>query len=137
MSSGAATGAATDGRPPDGVGPRVLVLEDEVLILMGLEFELEDAGMRPVTATSAAGALDIIDREVPDVAVLDVNLGNGTTCEPVAAKLDELGVPFVLHSGDLSRRGEFITRFDVPVIPKPAPGDQIAAALRALRAPAA
>ena len=118
-----------------GMARRVLVLDDEPVILMDLEYELREAGFDPVIASSEAHALDAIDRAPLDAAVLDVNLGGGTTCEAVALRLSQLGVPFVLHSGDLARRGELVTRFDVAILPKPSAGPEIARALRALPPP--
>lgn len=112
---------------------RVLLLEDEALILWDLEEEVLAAGMQAITANSVDRALDLIARQVPDAAVLDVNLGAGTTCEPVADRLSELGVPFLLHSGDLDRSGEVIRRFDVPLMPKPTPAYRLVEAVRALR----
>ncbi len=111
----------------------VLILEDEPMILWDLEQEFSDAGLHPITARSAEQALDLIGHTVPDVAVLDVNLGDGKTCEPVADRLSQLGVPFLIHSGDLDRAGEVVRRFDVPVMPKPTPAYLLAEAARALR----
>ncbi len=111
----------------------VLLLDDEALVLWDLEEEMRDAGMETITASSVDRALALIAHRVPDVAILDVNLGAGVTCEPVADRLSELGVPFVLHSGDLNRSGEVIRRFDVPLLPKPTPAYRLVEAVRALR----
>jgi|SRR6185503_602531 CheY-like chemotaxis protein len=54
----------------------ILVVEDEALIAMDLQMLLEEAGYRvlgPVNSTAAAMAL--LDGALPDVALLDVNLG--------------------------------------------------------------
>lgn len=99
---------------------RVLVLEDEPLILMELCFALEDHGADPVSANTVAKALSALEDSAPDAAILDVNLGRGTTCEPVAKALRARGIPFLIHSGDLVRQGELISRIDAEVIPKPA-----------------
>ncbi len=110
----------------------VLVLDDEPIILMDLEFTLSDAGMTALTASSAARALKAIEGQVPDVAVLDVNLGHDKTCEPVADKLRELNVPFILHTGDLDRHGEVVTKFEAPIVAKPSTGEAIIQALEGL-----
>ncbi len=68
----------------------------------------------------------------PDAAILDVNLGRGTTCEPVADRLQSLRVPFLIHSGDLLRQGELIARIDAEVIAKPAASSFVAERARAL-----
>lgn len=106
---------------------RVLVVEDEPMILMDLGFALEDCGHDAVKATGVAGAMAAIAEAVPDVAILDVNLGGGTTCEPVAEALVAAGVPFLLHSGDLVRQGELIDRIGAEVIAKPSDSRTVAA----------
>ena len=111
----------------------VLVLDDEPIILMDLEFTLGDAGMKPLPASSIARALRLIEENVPDVAVLDVNLGRGKTCEPVAEALRKLDVPFILHTGDLDRRGEIVKKFNAPIIAKPSSSEAIVQALRDLQ----
>lgn len=99
----------------------ILLLEDEPLILMDLEYAAEDRGCRGHCATSIAQALRIIEGPVSiDVAVLDVTLRDGETCVPVAKELDRCGVPYLLHSGDLNRHNETVRRLGVRHIPKPA-----------------
>ena len=105
--------------------PHVLILDDEPIILMDLEFALEDAGAVVLDARSVDEALELIERQLPDAAILDVNLGRGTTCAPVALRLHKLGVPFVLHTGDLDRQGELVETLGAPVIPKPSSGPQV------------
>lgn len=116
----------------DSAARTVLVLDDEPIILMDLEFTLRDAGLVPLTASSAARALAILKEQRPDMAILDVNLGKGETCAPVAAELDAMNVPFMLHTGDLDRHGESVTQFDVPILAKPSSSDAVLNALRAL-----
>lgn len=80
-------------------GKRVLIVEDQLLIAMDLERILEDWGAEILaTSTSPSEALAVLRRERPDVAVLDVNLGD-TTSEPVAAALSSAGVPFIFATG--------------------------------------
>lgn len=112
-------------------GVRVLVVEDEPMIALNLEEALEDAGASVSVVRGVATALSALDGDGDgfDVALLDVNLGRGETCEPIAMRLRELGVPFVLHSGDLDRRGELIASLDAPLVPKPAADEAIVAGL--------
>ncbi len=99
----------------------ILLLEDEPLILLDLEIAAEDCGCEVFAATSVANALKFIDKAKRiDVAVLDVNLGDGQTCRPIAQQLDRLGVPYLLHSGDLNRKDEVVHELGVRHIPKPA-----------------
>jgi len=54
----------------------VLVVEDEALIAMDLQWLLEEAGYRVLgPANSTAAAMALLDGIEPDVALLDVNPG--------------------------------------------------------------
>ncbi|HUQ34755.1 MAG TPA: response regulator [Aestuariivirga sp.] len=78
---------------------KVLVVEDEAIIAMMLEDMLTDLG-HEVAAT--AGRLDqamkLVAIQLFDFAILDVNL-NGEETYPLAARLKELGVPFIFSTG--------------------------------------
>ncbi|WP_200841286.1 response regulator [Geminicoccus flavidas] len=74
----------------------VLVVEDEFLLAMELEAIILAQGWRVLgPATSVAEALDLLDSQLPDVAVLDVNL-HGVMVTPVAEALARQHIPFVL-----------------------------------------
>jgi CheY-like chemotaxis protein len=82
--------------PPD--GRLVLVVEDEFLIALDLELLLRRHGWRVLgPAATVAAALRLLAGTIPDVALLDVNLG-GELVTPVAEELRARGVPFVLAS---------------------------------------
>ncbi|MCW1384395.1 response regulator [Novosphingobium sp. KCTC 2891] len=110
----------------------VLVLDDEPLILLDLEFAVEDAGCVPLTALELGEALEIVERGHLAAAILDVSLGQGQTCEPVARALAAMGVPYVLHTGDLDRMDEAVRRLGGVLVPKPTPASVVVA--RALEA---
>lgn len=112
------TGAATSPGVPARL-KRVLIVEDQALIAMALEMALQDEGLDPVgTATDVAGALRLIETLVPDVAVLDFDLGQHNSV-PVAEALTARGIPFVFATGYGADLG-LGTRFaDVPVVDKP------------------
>lgn len=80
-------------------GKRVLIVEDEMLVLMAIEDMLADLGC---TAISVAGnvekALALIATERFDLATLDVNL-NGERSYPAAKALTAAGVPFAFATG--------------------------------------
>lgn len=97
----------------------ILILEDEPLIAMDLKMAFEDAGVGAFASANCDAALAVLERENIAGAVLDVNLGHGTTCNPVAIALRQRGIPFLLHTGDLDRRGEHLRDIDAPVISKP------------------
>ncbi|ANU08280.1 response regulator [Paraurantiacibacter namhicola] len=103
--------------------PRILLLEDEPLILMDLELSAEDLGCEPVLATRVDDALDVLEKDHDiAVAVLDFTLPENCNCIPVARELERRAVPYLLHSGDLDRLREAIRSLDAPIIPKPANG---------------
>ena len=80
-------------------GRRVMIVEDEMLVAMELEDLLVEQGCAVVgPVPSPARALALLAEDLPDVAILDVNL-NGQTAQPVAAALSAQGVPFVLATG--------------------------------------
>jgi CheY-like chemotaxis protein len=80
-------------------GQRVLVVEDEMLVLMNIEDMLTDLGCASVTAAATVDqAVALIEARIFDAAVLDMNL-NGIKSFPVADKLDALGVPFIFATG--------------------------------------
>jgi CheY-like chemotaxis protein len=84
-------------------GRRVLVVEDEMLVVMMIEDMLADLGSKSVTsAATVEKALALISAQVFDVALLDVNL-NGNDSHPVAEALSARGVPFVYSTGNTNR----------------------------------
>jgi CheY-like chemotaxis protein len=80
-------------------GLRVLLVEDQALIAMDAEELIRSLGAIDVyVAPSVSKALEIITDNVPDCAVLDLNLGNATS-EPVAIELESLGIPYIFATG--------------------------------------
>ncbi|SDB15918.1 response regulator [Belnapia rosea] len=109
-------------------GRRVLVVEDEALVAMLVEDALLDAGalvLGPVA--TVAEALALLERDMPDVAVLDLNLA-GETSTPVADALAARGVPFVVATG-YGADGLPPGHAEVPVLAKPYDPDDLTTAL--------
>ena len=104
------TGSAIEGR-------RVLVLEDEMLLLMLVEDMLSDAGCEMIAARDVAHAMALVDEETFNAAILDVNL-DGETSYPVAELLRSRGKPFLFATG-YGLRGLRPEYRDHPVISKP------------------
>lgn len=78
---------------------RVLVVEDDFLNAMAMKQTLESWGVAvlgPVGAVSEA--LAMVEREKPDAALLDINLGS-TTSFGIATALGERGIPFAFVTG--------------------------------------
>lgn len=77
----------------------VLLVEDEFLVALWMEELITDLGAASVhMAPTAAAASEILDRGLPDFAMLDVNLGDGNSY-PTARRLDEMAVPFIFLTG--------------------------------------
>ncbi len=99
-------------------GKTVLVLEDQVLIAMEAEHSLLQMGAKSVVLVSTVSeALGMIQDGVPDVAVLDINLGRSSTSFSVAEALHARGAPWVFATGygdeinlPLSLRGAVVVR---------------------------
>lgn len=79
--------------------PRVLLVEDEVLVAMYIEDVLGDLGCEVVAlATDLHQAINLARTLDIDFAVLDINLA-GEQSFPAAAVLRERNVPFLFVSG--------------------------------------
>ncbi|HWL95571.1 MAG TPA: response regulator [Phycisphaerae bacterium] len=99
-------------------GRRILVVEDEMLVLMNVEYLLADLGCESVAAAATVDqALQLIEAQVFDAAVVDVNL-NGHESYPVADALAARGVPFAFSTGysDAGMKDEYRDR---PILRKP------------------
>ena len=85
---------------PDALaGRRILVVEDELLIAVLVErFVLAHGGIVVGPASKLEAALRLAGNEELDGAILDVTIRGGEAY-PVADKLRERGIPFVLASG--------------------------------------
>ncbi len=78
---------------------RGLVVEDNLIIALHAVDALRALGAEDVEIAGSSGeALGFIDRQKPDFAVLDLDLG-GASSAPVAERLRALGVPIVLATG--------------------------------------
>lgn len=78
---------------------RILVVEDEVLIGIEIAEILKDAGFEIAGPVTTVGrALEYLENEMCDAAVLDINLGKETS-EPVAKLLSTQGTPYLSVSG--------------------------------------
>jgi DNA-binding response OmpR family regulator len=116
-------------------GQRVLVVEDEALVSMMVEYGLRDAGAEVIgPAVSVDDALLLIEKAAAgggiSAAVLDINL-EGRHVAPVADRLSMLGVPFLFATGygsDCDTGGHDAA----PVVAKPFEPERLIAAVEAL-----
>jgi CheY-like chemotaxis protein len=114
-------------------GCRVLVVEDEMMILMMIEGMLDDLGCESVTAAATIDqAIGLIDAQSFDVAMLDLNL-NGDKTYPVADALAAHNVPFLFSTGysDHGLKEGYDSR---PVLKKPFQHQELAEMLSCLLA---
>jgi DNA-binding response OmpR family regulator len=82
-----------------GLSRRILVVEDEMMILMMIEDMLADLGHEVAgVAQTLSRALALAEGEGFDMAILDINLA-GERSFPVARRLRERGVPFMFATG--------------------------------------
>lgn len=108
---------------------KVLLVEDQSLIAMDTEELLRELGASHVVISATIiSALNAIKDQVPDCAVLDLNLGN-TTSETVAIELERLAVPFVFATGYRDSVSIPDGLAHVPVVRKPVSHDTLALSL--------
>jgi DNA-binding response OmpR family regulator len=109
----------------------ILVVENEPLIAMDVEAMLQAMGADRVHhAPTCKDALEWIDGNDPDIAVLDLHLRDGP-CTNVAERLAARTIPFVIYSGDThtsTDQGELIAR--AVWITKPCTQDELTDALQ-------
>jgi CheY-like chemotaxis protein len=80
-------------------GLRMLVVEDEMMLLMMIEGMLEEMGCQSISeAATVEQALVLVDTRTFDLAMLDLNL-NGDRSYPIADALKEQAVPFMFSTG--------------------------------------
>lgn len=102
-------------------GLRILLVEDEYLSAMAIEALLLDLGCEVVgPATTVDQALEAL-REAPlDGVLLDLNL-RGERSDPVAAALQDRGIPFIVLSGYASGFHRLDGFGSMPQLRKPVP----------------
>ncbi|PZO02728.1 MAG: hypothetical protein DCF30_04590 [Hyphomicrobiales bacterium] len=114
-------------------GRRILLVEDEMMLVELIESLLYDLGSQSVsTAATVRQGLDLIGRQVFDAAMLDVNL-SGETSFAVADALAARGIPFLFSTGygidGLTERFR-----DRPVLRKPFQYEELSDMLESLLA---
>jgi DNA-binding response OmpR family regulator len=113
-------------------GARVLLVEDDAILLMELETILQDAGAQIVGACrSVADALVAVEQGRPTAAVLDVRIGRETIA-PVARQLGRSGTPFVFYTGQIPGDPELTEWSSCRIVSKPARAATIVAAVAEL-----
>lgn len=114
-------------------GLTILLVEDQSLIAMDVEEMLRELSCSEVmTAASVSHAIRLIDEVVPDLAVLDFNLG-GETSEAVADELLKRSIPFVFATGYSDSSGVPQRFASIPVVKKPMSSEALSATLAKLQ----
>lgn len=104
-----------------GTPPRILVVEDSVLVAMAVEAALTDRGYEVIVAGSLAAARQRLRQGTISAALLDVNLPDGTTldlaCEFVALRIP-VAICSGIDSGSVPTGYPPTARFEKPVEPE-------------------
>lgn len=100
-------------------GLRILIAEDEALILMEIEDMLQELECEVIgTVSTVKAAVSAIRQNDLDGALLDMNL-RGESIAPAAEELLAQGVPFLLVTGYARRAGDEPALKDAPRLHKP------------------
>ena len=130
VGASAAAGSSQGNRCAAGTA---LIVEDSLLIAMSTEALLNEQGATAVIkANSVAKALAAIERQRPDFALLDVNLGAETSF-PVADRLRADGVPYLFLTAYGEQLRAPAAHAGALVLQKPFTAPQLAAAVTRLR----
>jgi len=114
---------------------RVLLVEDNFLILMELEATLREAGAKVVgSCTTLESALLLANDGDIDAALLDVRLGQETIA-PVAHCLARRGIPFGFYTAQTEADPSFAEWPEAMLLEKPASPKAIVAALARMLRP--
>ena len=82
----------------------ILIVDDDIAVLTSLSLLLEQAGYKVLTASATAAALSIINKQVPDLIILDLNFSIDTSGIEGMDLLKNIraidaGVPIILITG--------------------------------------
>jgi DNA-binding response OmpR family regulator len=83
------------------VGPRILVVDDEIKLLSMLQRMLQAAGFTVVTAATCPDALASAAQHQPDAVILDLHIDQGSGAQLAARLRESMPVPIVLMTGAL------------------------------------
>ncbi|MDQ4060847.1 MAG: response regulator [Pseudomonadota bacterium] len=105
---------------------RVLLVEDEVVVGLGLELVLREQGYAVVGFARDSRAAVVLARERrPDLALVDVHLADGDTGPDVARSLTVLGILVVFMTANVELLPQDFAGA-LGVMPKPVPEHVVA-----------
>lgn len=97
---------------------KILIVEDEMLVAMDLEWVLTELGYEPVgIVPDLATAQTFFDQSI-DLALVDLNLRDGCTGPEIGAQLSAIGVAVVFVTANPGLLGEGVAGA-IGVITKP------------------
>jgi two-component system, response regulator PdtaR len=86
-------------------GAKVLIVEDEFLVALQLEDILCDGGYRVLGTIPDSAGLEEVD-DMPDVALVDLNLRDGLTGPDVAQRLSNVGTQVIYVTANPAQIGK-------------------------------
>lgn len=95
---------------------KILIVEDEMMIALHIEDTLAQLGHKVETALTASEANRRVEAGGIDLALVDYNITDGNT-ETLMARLQEVGVPFVVCAGMTEPRP--VRSAETPFLAKP------------------
>jgi DNA-binding response OmpR family regulator len=102
---------------------KILVVDDDPYILMSLEFLMKKNGFEVMVARNGTEALEIVDKQVPDIVLLDIMMPDGMGMPSAniskAIKLKDAKVVFMSAKSKESISRKDMTR--LLYVTKPAP----------------
>lgn len=97
----------------------LLIVEDQIILALGLKCELEESGYRVLELADHHREAVAIALEVkPDLALVNIGLADGDDGIALAGDLKALGIPVLFISGQ-SDRAMLATAVGVASLPKP------------------
>ena len=107
---------------------RILIVEDQAILGMELEFVLAQAGHQVVgVAVDTRQAMAMAVETQPDLAVVDINLKDGPTGPKIAERMVALGITVLFATADPDLLpGQFAGAFGVVIKPYSAPSVTLA-----------
>ena len=112
----------------------VMIVEDEMLIGLAMEQTLLAKGYEVAGPfVSQEEAVEYLEENRPDAALLDVNLGHDQNSFAIAEIVMESNIPFAFLSGYAANANSFDGPVaNVPRISKPCTNDKLAAEVKGL-----
>lgn len=105
--------------PPAPLHPRILIVEDSLLITLALKDVCDSLGWAVVgPAVTLTDGLRFARDEAIDAALLDVEIGESQSFE-IADVLQRRGIPFAFTTGHSSERVLPAQFSDAPILRKP------------------